>query len=202
MSQTGVTPPPAAEPNNQDLLVWALYTLGGSSEWVDVEDVFLRCFELAPARLGWRTRPDLPDYKKCAKALQSVEAQSHVGLLAKMGQYQRRLSSRGTAWCEQHRSQLEDLYGGGSHVEPPSSSGDARLVRRIRQHPVFEDWAQSGELRAAEWDLADLLQCSTASGSTIWDQRLDELEAAANRSADPEVHALAQAIRARRASEF
>ena len=46
---------------------------------MDVEEIYLKCFEIAPARLGWRTRPEIPDYKKISKALQSVEAKTHTG---------------------------------------------------------------------------------------------------------------------------
>jgi len=79
---------PSGNHNNDDLLVWALHLLGGAERWVDVEELYLKAFELAPARLSWRTRPDLPDYKKCAKALQAVESpkgSNHHGLLAKNG---------------------------------------------------------------------------------------------------------------------
>ncbi len=72
------TSPPSDQPNNQDVFVWALYLLGGADRGVDVEEIYLKCFELAPARLGWRTRPDLPDYKKASKALQSIEAKTHI----------------------------------------------------------------------------------------------------------------------------
>ena len=63
------TEPPSSIPNNQDVFVWALYLLGGADQDVDVEAIYLKCFELAPARLAWRTRPDLPDYKKISTSL-------------------------------------------------------------------------------------------------------------------------------------
>jgi hypothetical protein len=58
---------------NSDVFLWALYELGGADEFVDVEAAFFRAFELAPLRLSWRTRPDLPDLKKCSKALRDAE---------------------------------------------------------------------------------------------------------------------------------
>lgn len=190
---------PASTPNNQDLLVWSLYTLGGAERWVDVEDVFLRCFELAPLRLAWRTRPDLPDYKKCAKALQSVEATTHRGLLAKQGRYLRRLTDAGTAWCEQHATTLADLYGGTRPVRAASTSSDERLLRELRSHPAFKSWQASEDLPEV-WDLADALKCSVSSPPAVWDQRLDELEQAARRAADDDVLGFAGAVRAARRS--
>lgn len=66
--------PPSFDANNNDLLVWSLFLLDGAEKWVDVENIYLKAFELGPARLSWRTRADIPDYKKVSKALQSVEA--------------------------------------------------------------------------------------------------------------------------------
>jgi len=40
---------------NWELAVWALGLLDGATSFVDVEDVSLRAFELAPTRLAWRT---------------------------------------------------------------------------------------------------------------------------------------------------
>ena len=103
--------PASGVPNNQDVFVWALFQLGGAEHDVDVEAIFLRSFDLAPARLGWRTRPDLPDYKKAAKALQSVESKTHVGLVHRTSPYLRRLTTAGTVWVEQNRSILERRQG-------------------------------------------------------------------------------------------
>lgn len=54
--------------SNSELFVWALYLLGGAEHDVDVEDIYLKCFAIAPARLGWRTKPEIPDYKKNSKS--------------------------------------------------------------------------------------------------------------------------------------
>jgi len=63
---------PIDEVANWEIFLWAVYQLGGSSHFVDIEDVSYECFKIAPARFGWRTRPELPDYKKCTKALQEA----------------------------------------------------------------------------------------------------------------------------------
>jgi hypothetical protein len=99
--------PPSPEANNQDVFVWALYLLGGADRDVDVEEIYLKCFELAPARLGWRTHPEIPDYKKTSKALQSIEATTHVGLLHRPHKYSRRLTLEGIKWVEAYKEILE-----------------------------------------------------------------------------------------------
>jgi hypothetical protein len=48
--------------DNPDIVPLAVYELGGSGAFVDVEDVFLRCHEIAPERFRWR-KYDIPNYK-------------------------------------------------------------------------------------------------------------------------------------------
>ena len=62
---------------------------------VDVEAVFYRCFELAPLRFAWRTRADLPDYKKCAKSLRDAEARKPALLIKTGDRFGRQLTVAG-----------------------------------------------------------------------------------------------------------
>ena len=58
--------------DNPELIPFAIYQLGGIGEFVDVEDIFVRCFDLAPERFGWRKYP-YPNYKILSKALRDFE---------------------------------------------------------------------------------------------------------------------------------
>jgi hypothetical protein len=189
-------PPPSSDPNNQDLLVWALYELGGADRLVDVEEIYLECFRLAPARLGWRTRPDLPDYKKCAKALQSVEASTHQGLLTKLGRYERKLTAAGVEWCERWREQLVAAYGGEAVVRAGRASDQERTLRELGAHPAFQYWSQERALPSGWWDVADAFRCSPASSDPVWDQRLDHVQRAADSADDHEVREFVDVVRA------
>jgi hypothetical protein len=106
------TTAPSNQPNNQDVFIWALFLLGGADKEIDVEEIYMKAFELAPARLGWRVYPETPDYKKTAKALQSVEASTHVGLVIKTNPLARKLSAAGVEWVERFRPLLENIYSG------------------------------------------------------------------------------------------
>lgn len=190
--------PPSNQHNNPDLLVWSLFCLDGSQRWVDVEEVYLKAFELAPARLGWRTRPDIPDYKKCAKALQEVEdprRTRHPGLFEKAGQYRRRLTALGVRWCEQNQRELGALYGTGS---VPSAVGqdDGRRVRAIVQSGPFIVWRESRQLSSALWELAEIFRCMPDSSPSTWNSRLDEHLVAARRNNQSDVVDFIEEVRA------
>lgn len=169
--------PPSESHNNPDLLVWACFVGGGFEKWLDVEELYLLAFELAPQRLGWRTRADLPDYKKCAKALQELEdpkRSQHLGLITKNGQYMRKLSQEGFDWCTRHRPLLEALYGGG-RTPATASSEVSQLIRSVEDSTPFGAWVKNGSVNSEVWEVAESLRCLPDSSRSIWMARLDLL---------------------------
>lgn len=184
MTSARVTPA-GREPNNQDAFLWALHLLGGADRAVDVEEIFLKAFDIAPSRLGWRTRPDLPDYKKAAKALQSVEAKTHVGLVHHVDKYRRRLTSEGVAWIGTNEPRLRETFGGAVAVPAAATNAHERLRRSVRASRAFRNWCEGEPVDLTE--LATALQCNPASPRSVWDGRLMELTRAASVLSDEEL---------------
>jgi hypothetical protein len=180
--------PPSSIANNSDLVVWALHQLGGSENWVDVEQIYLKSFEIAPARFAWRTRPDLPSYKKCAKGLIDVErvGSVHRAHVTKRGHYERKLTMTGVAWCESHKAKLGDLYGSGV-VQSTKVHSDSRRLREVSESNAFNRWTEHGEFDARTWELAEVLRCLPDSPPSTWASRLDEIEVAAKRNGRGEI---------------
>jgi hypothetical protein len=177
--------PPSLEPNNQDVFIWALYILGGSDRDIDVEDVYLRSFDLAPARLGWRTRPDIPDYKKTAKALQSIEASTHVGLVHRTSAYTRRLTAEGVRWVEQYVDILERNYAGGTVVRAAATNSHERRRKAIRASAQFRSWKRGEALDIVE--LSDAFECNAGSPASVWRSRIEEARRVCDVTQDTEL---------------
>ena len=190
------TDPPSESPNNQDALVFALYLLGGADKDVDVEDMFLKCHELAPARLSWRTRPDLPDYKKVSKALQSVEASTHVGLFHHTNQYARRLTLDGNRWVETYISILERVYSKTPVQASKNTNMHERKRHEIKNSQVWVLFKESPANIGIE-DFASVLQCSAASSQTTWASRVHDVKRAADVLQDQELMQFAQLVEIR-----
>jgi hypothetical protein len=166
--------PPSPEANNQDVFVWALYLLGGADKDVDVEEIYLKCFELAPARLGWRTHPEIPDYKKTSKALQSIEATTHVGLVHRPHKYSRRLTLEGIKWVESYRGILEKNY---SMAIVQASKNTNQHERRRHELKRSDAWAKFlvDPITVEISDAAAALHCSAASPLSVWSGRVNDL---------------------------
>jgi hypothetical protein len=166
--------PPSLEANNQDVFVWALYLLGGADKDVDVEEIYLKCFDLAPARLGWRTHPEIPDYKKTSKALQSIEATTHVGLLHRPHKYSRRLTLEGIKWVEAYQTILEKNYSKSIVQASKTTNQHERKRHELKKSDAWGKFLvdpTSVEMS----DAAAALQCSAASPTSIWAGRVNDL---------------------------
>jgi hypothetical protein len=163
---------------NADIFLWALYELGGADGFIDVENAFIRTFDLAPERLSWRTRSDLPDLKKCSKGLQEAEARK-PRLLVKNGPYARMLSAEGQRWIEENFDRLANALGQANAVQPPRQRRSSRLVSQIVSSDLFNQWEDTSRLPEEKWQVAELLNCSPDSSQAVWDRRFEELKAAA-----------------------
>lgn len=177
--------------------MWALFLIGGGERWVDVEDAYLKMFELAPARFSWRTRPDLPDYKKCAKTLFELEMPDSPlrEFVSKKSKHQRKLTMPGVRWCEHHNDTLTEKYGSSVVPSPPSNTGSRRLRDIVRSQPYI-DWTDSGQMGSQTWELLELLRCLPDASAEIWGARCDELEVAARRDGRQDLEHFINQVRA------
>ncbi len=193
MSNQVRSAPPSETANNQDVFLWALYILGGADRDIDVEAIYLKCFEMAPARLGWRTQPQIPDYKKTSKALQSVEATTHIGLIHRPHQYSRRLTINGIKWVEAYKSILEKVYSKQAVAASTNTNTYERSRQAIKKSSSWEVFISDPTLLDIS-DLAALLRCTATSPQETWQSRILELKRAAEVLQDDELSNFATAV--------
>jgi hypothetical protein len=163
---------------NTDIYLWALFELGGSDRFMDVEDVMLEAFRLVPERFCWRTKPDIPDKLKGNSALHGADA-AFPKLLIKNGQSQRRLTLEGQKWIEDNFDRLASALRGDVKVEAPKSRRSSRLLSEVSRSDIFMSWTDTDALVAEKWRYADLFRCSPDSAQHIWKHRLETLRSAA-----------------------
>ena len=160
--------------NQTDIFVYALHLLGGDKKDIDVEHIFVKCWELAPIKFKWRTL-DWCDYKKISKALQSCEAATHVGMILKKNKYYRRLSQKGIDWVKDNESALIVTYG--EKKITPNKGGDLdRAYREFKQHALWTRWLDGVH---TNWDVSDfssLLNRYSGSTSDQWKSSLLDLK--------------------------
>lgn len=163
--------------DNPDIIPFALYELGGSGRFVDVEDVFVRCYELAPERFRWR-KHDIANYKTLSKALRDFEG-SHPSFLVKTADgLSRQLSAEGNAWVRQSLPLFESvLHKPGAN--PPTRRRDHRILNEFSNHPVVRSFADGRSPNLIKHEIADLLLCAPDSPKAVWRERLETYRSAA-----------------------
>lgn len=163
--------------DNPDYIPIALYELGGVGKFVDIENLFMRCYELAPERFKWRNY-EFPNYKILSKALRDFE-ERHSGLLIKTPDgLQRQLSAEGIKWVRRKLPVYEKLMSAEVR-EPPTRRPSQRILNDLSNNELFLKYKAGSRLAATKYEIADMLLCSPDSPNLIWKERLETFRSAA-----------------------
>lgn len=168
--------PRPREISNTDLCMWAMYLLSAHIRPVDVEDIYLKLFEVAPEKFSWRTRSDLPNMRNGLTALGKLEKDLYPDFVIKASPTSRMLSELGIRWIETNREKFEGL-GIERRVMPSRQNVDVKQIRRLQESLAWTTW-QNG-LRPDLEQLADAFSCSPSSSRATWESRLNTAQQAA-----------------------
>lgn len=160
-----------------DYALVALLEAGGADQFVDIEDIAVAAFRLAPHHFCWRKYPQYPSAEATRLALRDVE-QRHGELLVRgPGGRTRRFNAEGLRRATEARAAL---------IQPPAARGREALRRpatrdlsRMEGHPAVTKWRSRGIETVSRYDLADLLMCSPSAAPGVFKDRLSSATAAA-----------------------
>lgn len=170
---------------NADVIAFALFQLGGTGQFVEIEDLFMRCYDLAPKRFGWRTKP-YPNYKTLYQALVDFERAHPETLLKTRDGLGRQLSAEGVAWVRARAPILEGALGQpaeGMNARRPSH----RLLNEFIASAPMRQFLAGGTPEITRYQAADLLIASPDSPPSVWRERLAIYRSAAEKAGRPDV---------------
>ena len=176
---------------NVEIVLAVLDELGGATKFVDIEDVALGSYELAPDRFGWRTKK-MPSRERVRMAL--VHANEHeqkrtgaVLVIQNKDLTAWKLTALGVAFVRENAPRTKKATGRGRAV-PNAQSATARRVREIRRHGAFGRFLHGTPVAEMErFELADLLLCPPDAGVTGVQRKVDSAKAAALDVGDEQV---------------
>ena len=166
--------------DNLEIVPLALYQLGGTGHFIDVEDIFERCYKLAPERFGWRKYP-YPNYKILSKALRDIEGKYPKLLIKTPDGLKRQLSAEAIEWVRVRLPQFERVLGKPG-MNPPTRRTGQKLLNEFRDHPLTRGFLEGHEPELIKHEVADLLLCSPDSPPQVWRERLESYRSAATQS--------------------
>ena len=168
--------------DNPDIIAFALADLSGAGRFVDIEEVFVKAFELAPERFGWRTQP-IPNYKALSKALRDFENQHPDLTMRTADGLARQLTAEGVEWVNRNTPRYRFLAD-SPNANPPTRRPSQRVLNEIQRHPVVRRFLESGgDISISKFEAADLLLCTPDSPFGVWRERLETYRSAATDSA-------------------
>lgn len=160
-----------------DYTLAALLRLGGDSSTVDVEDVALEAYRLAPDRFRWR-RHDLPNLELVRVILSDANKKGAHMVLRDDSRKCRMLSVEGErrARLALHRLDAVD-------ADEPRDGTLRRQnlveIARMESHPAYLRWRHVGIDAIDAVDLADLARCSASTPLDVFADRLRRSQTAA-----------------------
>jgi hypothetical protein len=138
-----------------DLVVLAVYLLGGDQKAVDTEDVAIRAYELAPSRFAWRKYPSQINLELVRVSLSDAK-KGDTSRLVGSGNTGWSLTPAGLSWATQHADALLAADRTQKREEGRGGSVDEQRWRRERERllatTAWQRWTsqQSGTLREAK----------------------------------------------------
>jgi hypothetical protein len=177
--------------SNPELYAYALFRLGGSGQFVDIEDVYVECWRLSPERFGWR-KHNYPNHEFAATARRDFES-AHPDLVLKSADgLGRQLSADGISWIRHRLTALEALVDGGAPTNARRRSH--RLISQFTRHEVYRRGLDGKPQAIAKADAADFLNCAPDSAPSVWQRRIAVLRAAAQDVQRPDLLAFLDGI--------
>jgi hypothetical protein len=169
--------------DNPDIIPFALHELGGTGQFIDVEDIFLHCFKVAPERFRWRKHL-IANYKTLSKALRDFEGH-HPDLLLKTADgLSRQLSKEGIDWVNARLDLFREVLSQPG-ANPPTRRREQKLLNEFADHRLVRAF-EKGSLEALQkYEVADLLLCAPDSPIAVWKERLETYRSAATAAGRP-----------------
>ena len=160
-----------------DFALIALLEAGGADQFVDIEDIAVAAFTLAPHLFCWRKYPQYPSAEATRQALRDVERRHGQLLVRGPGGRTRRFNAEGLRRATEARAALMQLpEGRGPEVLRRPATRD---LSRMEGHPAVTKWRSRGIEAVNRYDLADLLMCSPSADLNVFKDRLSSATAAA-----------------------
>jgi hypothetical protein len=160
-----------------DYALAAVLRLGGDTSMVDVEDVALEAYRIAPDRFRWR-RHDLPNLELVRVILSDANKKGAHLLLRDDSRKSRMLSVEG---IRRAKLALDRLDAGDTDDQRHGTlrRQDLGEIARMERHPAYLRWRQVGIDSIDAIDLADLARCSASTPLDVFGDRLRRSQTAA-----------------------
>lgn len=168
--------------SDKDIVLYALYILGGWYKRVHTEDIAIECYKIAPSKFSWVKYPQYPDLAPTRFALEAAK-KPESGCLV-MGESERKrtvkkvggwmLTAEGIKWIKLNKARIEKYLGkqrpAGDRV---SIERKLNYLLKSKAFKKFIEFGQAADISHAEF--ADSLICTVNTRPEVLNARLEQL---------------------------
>jgi len=122
---------------NMEIVILALYTLGGDQGRIDTEDVAIRANELGPGRFTWSKYPQQISIEHVRVFLSDAKKMKNGGLAVGNGTEGWSLTSTGVAWASNHSAALVTTAQVRQRLDKTSERRRRHELARIKELPAW-----------------------------------------------------------------
>jgi len=174
--------------SDKDIVIYALYLLGGWQKRVHTEDIAIKCFELAPNRFSWIKYPQFPDLAPARFALEAAKKQKNGNLVEGESERKKdrkgiggwRLTGSGLSWVEINKKRIE------LSLEKKDIAGERllsdRRLKELMNSKAFKKFIDMGENATINMpEFTESLICTINTTKDILRERIEQLEVVARK---------------------
>ena len=145
--------------------------LGARVRPVDLEEVGVASFQMAPDLFAMKRYPEYPRLDTVYYALKDLKKKGHVAGSLKAGWT---LTSEGNVWLKKNQTRLSEFDKQGFEGNRVQNAGDAKAeLRRIKAHPAFQDYASGQRGCPSRRAIAEILRCTAGSKQSAFRASLE-----------------------------
>lgn len=166
--------------NDRDIVIYALYSLGGYQNRVHTEDIALKCYEVAPTRFSWTKHPQYPDIQPVRFALEKckpfiVGSSERKPTTVMTGWC---LTNEGIQWIKTNICRIETQLG---RKQPPTERlVDSRRLQTLMNSKAFSKYLAEGDKASiSHAEFAESLVCTVNTKPNIVSERIEQLSSVA-----------------------
>ena len=126
--------------SDADLVVFAVYLLGGEKQFVEVEDIAVKAAGFGSGKFAWQRHPEQIDMDLVKKSLAADSRNGHFLTGSTKSGWM--LTEHGKKFVEQHQSGLPDPVQGAYRLSDEEKRFHPWYRKRIKAHPAFKKVAQ------------------------------------------------------------
>lgn len=182
--------------SNVDIVVYALYRLGGADKRIHTEKIAYECFQLAKKRFSWRL-PEFtkyPDKEPVRISLRDAAKEKHGQLVQGRSGVESSgkeldgwvLTPSGASWITENRDRIEnELDVSGAGTKRPDA---LRIKKRFYQDPAFKKFLQFGSLQqVTQYEFTDILNCTPDASRITVNKKFERLKTQSKLLDDPRI---------------